>query len=533
MAAPPNAKGQRKGGIRQRLAASAVCEQEEQSALSTSMPSKLARYLLKKFAWGEYSAQEAQATAQASFKDVRAIQEACMAAPPTTAGASASSSSWLLTPHAHPIEQDLESVATIGVSGQYSNKCYSDLMKKVEPNISLPQPHQVQPRFANPLGERIQEILLPREMLAAIYEHKATWDKVILPDEGLPLKFWRAQKNGKPLEHFADRELGKVIPLSLHGDEVPVTGIGKQWSRKMVNFSWHSLLSTTASVRDSQFFIWALFDKAGVTEEGDTGYRTLDKFFDLLAWSFESEQLEQLYSISALEGPAVDLCYLERLGRQKQMPSVMPGSPQQNLDLLWSEIKHLYHQHNTKVRYRYLNKLTMFLRQNGTPKLRGKAGKICHFADIIVHLWQRHMSSELLVHKQIHLLLKLSARMEQLITDNREEIAFPAPEARKFAKACQEMLSLHAALANHFAEEETDLFTLTSKCHMLQHISLLAGCINPRLVWCFSGEDMQNRVQQLAQASVKGNNAASAVNKIVRHYRLAMQIAFMDHEDEI
>ena len=294
MAAPPNAKRQRKGGIRQRLAASAVCEQEEQSALSTSMPSKLVRYILKKFAWGEYSAQEAQATAQASFKDVRAIQEACMAAPPTTAGASASSSSWLLTPHAHRIEQDLESVATIGVSGQYSNKCYSDLMKKVEPNISLPQPHQVQLRFANPLGERIQEILLPHEMLAAIYEHKATWDKVILPDEGLPLKFWRAQKNGKhpqwsghPLEHFADRELGKVIPLSLHGDEVPVTGIGKHWSRKMVNFSWHSLLSTTASVRDSQFFIWALFDKAGITEEGDTGYRTLDKFFDLLAWSFE------------------------------------------------------------------------------------------------------------------------------------------------------------------------------------------------------------------------------------------------------
>ena len=28
------------------------------------------------------------------------------------------------------------------------------------------------------------------------------------------------------------------------------------------------------------------------------------------------------HSISALEGPAVDLCYLERLGRQKQMPSV-------------------------------------------------------------------------------------------------------------------------------------------------------------------------------------------------------------------
>ena len=51
-------------------------------------------------------------------------------------------------------------------------------------------------------------------------------------------------------------------------------------------------------------------------------------------------------------------------------------------------------------------------------------------------------------------------------------------------------------------------------------------------VWCFSGEDFQKRAQQLAQASVKGNNAASAVNKIVRHYRLAMQIACMEHEED-
>ena len=52
-------------------------------------------------------------------------------------------------------------------------------------------------------------------------------------------------------------------------------------------------------------------------------------------------------------------------------------------------------------------------------------------------------------------------------------------------------------------------------------------------VWCFAGEDLQKRVQQLAQASVKGNNAASAVCKIVRHYRLAMQIATMEHEEDL
>ena len=57
--------------------------------------------------------------------------------------------------------------------------------------------------------------------------------------------------------------------------------------------------------------------------------------------------------------------------------------------------------------------------------------------------------------------------------------------------------------------------------------------INSVQVWCFSGEDMRRRVQQLAQASVKGNHAASATNKIVRHYRLAMEISIRDIEDEM
>lgn len=41
---------------------------------------------------------------------------------------------------------------------------------------------------------------------------------------------------------------------------------------------------------------------------------------------------------------------------------------------------------------------------------------------------------------------------------------------------------------------------------------------------------MQKRAQLLAQASVKGNHAAGASIKIVRHYRLAIQIGMKDVE---
>ena len=163
---------------------------------------------------------------------------------------------------------------------------------------------------------------------------------------------------------------------------------------------------------------------------------------------------------------------------------VMNGTPQENLNSCWNTIKSFYRAHGTRIQYRYLNKLTMFLRQNGTPKLRGKAGEIRHVAPALLHLWSLHMDGNLQVHKQIHMLLKFSVMMEQLITDNKEEISFPIADANKFAEACSNMLSLHASLAQHFADEQTDLFTLTSKCHMLQHIALLSRCLSPRLATC-------------------------------------------------
>lgn len=74
-----------------------------------------------------------------------------------------------------------------------------------------------------------------------------------------------------------------------------------------------------------------------------------------------------------------------------------------------------------------------------------------------------------------------------------------------------------------------EFFSLASKAHMLQHTTLLPRCLSPRAVWCFWGEDMQQRIQRLAMASLKGNTAASSVNKMVRHYRVALHLRFCDH----
>ena len=43
-------------------------------------------------------------------------------------------------------------------------------------------------------------------------------------------------------------------------------------------------------------------------------------------------------------------------------------------------------------------------------------------------------------------------------------------------------------------------------------------------VWCFIGKDFQMKIQKLAMASMKGNNPPSAAEKMMRHYRLAMDL---------
>lgn len=149
----------------------------------------------------------------------------------------------------------------------------------------------------------------------------------------------------------------------------------------------------------------------------------------------------------------------------------MDGTPQENLNRCWRTIKEYYAEHHIRIQYKYLNKLTMFLRKNGTPKLRGKAGEIRHVAPALEHLWSTHMDPNLEVHKQIHMLLKYSVRMEQLITLNKEEVAFPQAEAKKFTDACENMLSLHASLQIILLENKSNFYANIKMPHATTHCS--------------------------------------------------------------
>ena len=155
---PPAAKRRRRGGQRQRLSRFDIDDDDEnvdggELGGPGGQKSTLVRHLLHDFAWGVQSAQKIQASAMASLKDLERLRimhttHADAAAPTVPA----------------TIEDDVRMVATIGCSGQYQNKCYADLMNRIEPNLTLPKPYHRRAKAG--------DVVTPRNVCSFLQQHQ-------------------------------------------------------------------------------------------------------------------------------------------------------------------------------------------------------------------------------------------------------------------------------------------------------------------------------------------------------------------------
>ena len=99
----------------------------------------------------------------------------------------------------------------------------------------------------------------------------------------LPEFWWGAQTHpcfeASPLEVEFDGWQSWCIPCTFHGDGVPVSGIGKVWSKLMTSFSWSSMLNQ-GSTSESQHYIWSVTDAVA-------SQSTMKDFSQILRWSFD------------------------------------------------------------------------------------------------------------------------------------------------------------------------------------------------------------------------------------------------------
>ncbi|CAL1133395.1 unnamed protein product [Cladocopium goreaui] len=204
---------------------------------------------------------------------------------------------------------------------------------------------------------------------------------------------------------------------------------------------------------------------------------------------------------------------------------VMEGEQEANLAACWAFLKTFFRNNKTPTPFRYLTKLSMFIRSGGKyPKLRGKASEIRHFGKALLALWNQFSNQALLLHRRIALMLKHNVHLEDMITHHKEDFSLPPGPAQEFEETANGMLLLLTQIADHFVEEGLKVFDITSKSHMLQELAILSRCINPKVIWCFMGEDQMQRMQQIAKACVRGNKVDQQTSKLARHYRCSVSL---------
>ena len=258
------------GGSRQRKAIS-----DAAVPVNIAVKSEQAESLVHDWAWGKLSPQSAQATAAMALRDIDRLIAT--------------------NKHVKRVDfgylADLEAIAAIGAYGHHPNHCHKEMVSLVGGIADIPRTEIKVPLKIKPGGNVrawvSQTFVLPHVLFAWIFANcQKSWKARVCPGRDTLERFWTSQADhpsmtGHPMRGVHNWKR-RAVPISLHGDDVPVTGCGKVWSKSMRAISWCSMLGTGSTV-NFNFLIFAVF--TAITYGGFGPQNTNKRIFQIIAWS--------------------------------------------------------------------------------------------------------------------------------------------------------------------------------------------------------------------------------------------------------
>jgi hypothetical protein len=208
--------------------------------------------------------------------------------------------------------------------------------------------------------------------------------------------------------------------------------------------------------------------------------------------------------------------------------TLMNDEPLANLKVIGEFISEYQKTHPTTYKYRLrLDKLTMFVRKKGFPKLRGRACDIMGLHAALLALWGKFMSPGNIQHKQVRYLLQLNHQLANTLDAFSPRYGFmavPEPQATQLEKWVLAMAQIHSQLLESFEAQGVKVFNLTAKTHFVVHSIMLARHIHPALVWCFKGETTMHMVQRLWKSCLPGTKHWGVSIKAALKHRHLMHL---------
>ena len=176
-----------------------------------------------------------------------------------------------------------------------------------------------------------------------------------------------------------------------------------------------------------------------------------------------------------------------------QTISVLGSTPEERLAVVWGFCMEYYGANPVDATTRYTRLyLSMFssLRSWRTsfPKLKGKAAQVKHLTPALAYAWSKVREVGNPKHDAVSLALDMSVQMDRVLDDHPGAVVLPNDASDDFIAVSFVFLNQYTRLATLYNTGGDMVFNVTVKSHMVAHIALRAGDLNPRRAWCFSGE---------------------------------------------
>lgn len=158
---------------------------------------------------------------------------------------------------------------------------------------------------------------------------------------------------------------------------------------------------------------------------------------------------------------------------------ILPGSPAVNLDQVWAHICQYYTDNHVATQFSQI-RVDSFYETNSYPELKDKGAEVKDLVPALLFVWLQFMDIGTESHRSVKDMLEGKCLMQDILSNNKEEMFLPTPDAQLSAKTISEVLIKCSLLASIADEGKLLLWNITPKFHYLFHLGQEARYLNPR-----------------------------------------------------
>ena len=182
---------------------------------------------------------------------------------------------------------------------------------------------------------------------------------------------------------------------------------------------------------------------------------------------------------------------------------LLPNSPADNMNRIWSDIAELYRERRTPAQYSNIE-LKSFIDpaqpRAAYPKLKGKGAEIKHLAPILLEIWRRHQRPGNDRDAWVLECLEHQCALQSIADESPHDLFLSDAQAATFRSTLDGYLRMYSRLAAAADAAGDLLFTVAPKHHLYWHLGQRAGWLHPRRGACFLDEDFVRRIKGIVEA---------------------------------